>query len=275
MSTRTLSRRSRRTEEPEEEYAEDRRHDDEEPPRRGRARGRSRSTEDEEDEAPRARRSSRRDPDEEDERPRRSRRSEDREDRPRPSTGRGWKAFQQKREERSDYVKNFTLPEKKAVIKILDEEPFSVYAEHWIDELPKKKSFVCIGDDCPLCAIGEKARVYAMFNILDLTDPEDPKVRPWKVSQTTSDVLQEYAMDSKTAPLNREDLYWSIYKSGGGAKGRVQVNLAPIKARDLEEDWDIPPFSDDELDEFTLYGEDDVLYFNTRKELKEIADSLD
>lgn len=306
MATRTLSRRSRRAVEDEGPDDYDPRTDDaqpdDEPPRRGRSRRSRRDDDEGEDEAPRRSSRSRRDDDEgEDEPPRRSRRSRDddeeerkprssrrsrdddgEDERPRRSkpnsTGKGWKAFKQKREETSDFVKNYTLPEKASLIKILDEEPFSVYAEHWLDDLPAntKKSYVCIGEDCPLCDIGEKARVYSMFNILDLSDPENPVVKPWKVSQTVTDILEGYAEEDKTSPLNREDLYWSIHKTGGGKKGRVQTHLNPVKARDLDEDWDFdPPLSEDELDEFTLFAEDDVLFFNTRRELKELADSLD
>lgn len=272
MPTRTLSRRASRTVEPEDEYDEDTRttdDDDAEPPRRGR-RGRAR-TEEPEEEAPRRARSSRSSNDEDE--PRSSRRGQ--EERPsRPSTGKGWKSFKQKKEASSDWVKNFTLPEEATLIKILDEEPFSVYSEHWIDELSGKKSFVCLEKDCPLCDIGEKARVYAMFNILDLTDPEDPKVKPWKVSSTVAEILENYAMDPKTSPINRVDLYWSVFKSGGGKKGKVQTNLNPVKARDVEEDWDCVPFTEDELEDFTLLNEDDVLTFSSKKALREIADDL-
>lgn len=264
MAQRTLNRRSRtRDAEPDDEYQDNTPEGDEdEPPRRGRARGRSRDAEEEDE--PR--------------RPRSSRRSSDDEDsasKPK-GTSRGWKGFKQKREERSDFVKNYAVSDDQPeLIKMLDDEPFTVYAEHWIDERQGKKSFVCIGDDCPLCAIGDKPRVYAMFNVLDLRDPEDPQVFPWKVSQTVADILEGYATDKKTSPLNRPDLYFSVKKSGGGKKGRVQTNLSPVKERDLEEDWDVVPFTEDELDQFTLLTEDDVLQFSTRKALKAVADELD
>lgn len=260
MATRTLSRRSARAEEPQDQN-DDRLNPegDDEPPRRARSRGAARSEEAEE--APRGRRG----------------RSEDSETSAKPnSTGRGWKSFKEKRASASDFAKNYKLPEQEEIIKILDDEPFSVYAEHWLDEITSgKRSFVCIGDNCPLCDIGDKPRVYAMFNIVDLSDPEDPKVFPWKVSQTTADVLENYASDAKTSPINRDDLYFSVYKSGGGKKGRVQVHVRPVKARDLLEDWDIDPLTTAELDDFELLEEENVLSFSSRAALKEIADSLD
>lgn len=191
------------------------------------------------------------------------------------STGAGWKAFSEKRSTRSEFVKNYLLPTEASLIKILDAEPFSVYSEHWIDELPGKKSFICLGDDCPLCAIGDKPRVYSLFNILDLADPVNPEVRPWKVSQTVTGDLHRYAQDPKTSPLNREDLYFSVFKSGGGSQGPMRTNLNPVKARDLEEDWGTEPLTEQEISGLPLYTEDDVLVFSSRKTLQEIADSLD
>lgn len=291
MAREQLSRRSRRSRDededefdptPDESGAIGRYDDeDEEPPRRRRGRSRRDDDEDEEPRRRSSRRSSRRDENDDDEdeddepRSRRSSRSERGSQRPSANaSGKGWKAFKQKREERSDYVKTYKLPEKdKEIIKILDDEPFSVYAEHWLDERQGKKSFVCISDDCPLCNVGDKPRVYAMFNVVDLRD--DPVVMPWKVSQTVADVLEGYANDKKTSPINRDDLYFSVIKTGGGKKGRVQTNLSPVKARDLAEDWDIEPLTAAEIAKFDLFEEDDVIEFQSRKDLKRVADDLD
>lgn len=292
MAQRSLNRRSRSRDE-DEEYSTDnhRDEDDAPPPRRGRSRrdeeddtpapSRGRSRRHEEDDEPPARRRGRRDPDEDEERTPRSssRRSRDEEDEPRPkASGKGWGAFKAKREEYSDFLKPYKLPEdQKEIIKILDEEPFAVYSEHWLDERSGKKSFTCLGDDCPLCNVGDKARVYALFNIVDLRDPEDPKVSFWKCSQTVADILEGYAQDPKTSPINRFDLYWSIQKTGGGKKGRVQTHLNPVKARDLLDDWDIEPLSEEEIEEFEdkAFEEDAVIEYSSRKALREIADDLD
>lgn len=284
MAERTLNRRSRRRDESDEDQYDvrDARDDsDEEPPRRGRSRS---HRDDDQDEAPRGRRSSRRDPDEDDEpRSRRSSRRgrDDADDEPRGrashNTTKGWGGYKSKRQETSEYVKNYALPDKAPgeIIKIMDDEPFSVYSEHWLDEKQGKKSYVCIGEGCPLCAIGEKPRVYLLFNVLDLRDPDNGVIYPWKVSQTVGDVLEGFADNEKTSPINRDDLYFSIYKTGGGKKGRVQTNISPVKARDLLEDWDIQPFTAKELEEFDLYQEDDVLEFTSKKTLKAIADDLE
>lgn len=301
MAQRTLNRRSRARDDDKYDEPDARREPDEEPPRRGRSRRdpedepepprsrRSRKDPDDADaEPPRGRRSSRRDPDEGDEpRSRRSRRDPD-EDEPRSSrrsereqrpknSSKGWSGYKERREEVSDYIKNYLLPvEQEEIVKVLDAEPFSVFAEHWLNDKEGKKSYLCIGkEECPLCAIGDKARVYMMFNILDLRDDENPKISPWKVSQTVGDVLEGYAKSDRTSPIDRLDIYFSVQKTGGGKKGKVQTHISPVKARDLEEDWGIKPFTQDELDEFDLYKEDDVLEWTSRKTLKAIAEDLD
>jgi hypothetical protein len=306
MGQRSLNRRSRRDEPEDEAYDErDEYKDDdadEEPPR-GR-RGRSRRSEDE-DEAPRGRRSSRRDEDEDDEPPRgrrssrrgrdddddeertprstrrRGRDDDDADDEPKGrsrNTGKGWGAYKSKRSETSDFVKNYQLPEdQEEIVKVLDEEPFLVINEHWLDDLPKghKKSHVCLGEGCPACNAGDKAKTYVYFNVADLRDPDNPVVAPWKISPMTADVLENYAKSERTKPLNRDDLYFSIQKTGGGKKGRVTVNVHPVKARDLKEDWDIEPLSSKEVGEFVLFTEDDVVEYTSKSKLRELVNLLD
>lgn len=304
MARRSISRRSREAEDEYEEEPRSRRRDkddeddaprrsrgrsrrdeeDEEEPPRGRRRSSRRDDEDE-DEAPRGRRSRSRDDDDEDDRPSRSRRSRDDDDegddrprkkRPGKSTvGKGWGGYESVKGLSSDYVNAWKIPTKRTLIKILDEEPFSTFAEHWLDDRKGKKSFVCLGEDCPLCEdLGDRPSAYALFNILDLTDPDSPKVEVWKTGKRVAGTLLEYAKDKKTAPLNREDLYWSIFKSGEKG-GNVQTNLNPVKARDLLDDWDCEPFTEEELEDFTLHTEEEFVYINSRKELKAIAAEYD
>jgi hypothetical protein len=295
VAARTISRRSNRRSE--DEYVADDPQDgtngyDEEDERPAR---RSRRSRDEEDEKPRGRsRRSRDDEDEEDEKPRgrRSRRDDDDEDedeRPRKrgpvasTAGRGWGGYDKVKDSGGgDFAKTWRVPEKQTLIKFLEPEPFSTYAEHWLDGMGKgkKKSFVCLGDDCPLCDdLGDRPRGYAMFNILDLTDPDNPTVEAWKVGRQVANIVKEYADDSKTSPLDRVDLYWSVKrtenKSGKGTTYNTILN--PVKARDLEEDWDVEPFSEKELADFEseLHEEDQHVFINTRKDLKAVAAEYD
>jgi len=98
----------------------------------------------------------------------------------------------------------------------------------------------------------------------------------WKTGKRVAGILKNYSEDKKTSPLNREDLYWSIFKSGEKG-GNVQTNLNPVKARDLIEDWDCDPFTDEELEEFEekLHTEEEIITVSPRKELRSIASSYD
>lgn len=284
MSRTTISRRPRGRSREEELNTEA---EEEETPRR---RPRARNRDEDADEAPRSRSSRRsRDEDEDDEAPRRrprSARSDDDDDEPsssirRPKTGKGWSSFDRKRTS-GDWNDTWKLPEEQTLIKIFEDEPFSVYREHWIDDVPQgmAKSYFCLdqeneGNGCPLCDAGDKPRTYVLFNILDLSDPDNPKVFPWKVSQTVADTLERYARDPKTSPINGIDRYWCVFKSGGKKKGRIQTNIQPVKARDLVDDWDVDPFSEEELDDFKLFTEDDVHQIRSKSQLKDVVEYLD
>jgi len=266
--------RSRRDDEPPARAR--RRPDDDEPPARSRGRG---GYDDDDQSSRRPRRSGR---DDDDRRPPSRGRGRDEEHGPRrgatsTTVGRGWGGYDSVKDTGADYVKTWKLPTKPTLIKFLDDEPFSTYAEHWLDEQKGKKSFVCLGEDCPLCDdLGDRPSAYALFNILDLTDPDNPKVEVWKTGKRVAGILRNYSEDRKTSPLSREDLYWSIFKSGEKG-GNVQTNLNPVKARDLVEDWDCDPFTDEELDEFDakLHTEEEIITVSPRKELRAIAASYD
>lgn len=264
------------------------RQSDEDEAPRGRSRGRSRrDDDDDQDDAPRGRRSSRasRDDDDDQDQPRgRSRggssrgrdAEEPRRERGKSSTvGRGWGAVDKIKV--GDYTNRWDVPEKPALIKFLEPEPFSVYAEHFIEELPKgtKKSYICLGDDCPLCDdLGDRPSSYAAFNILDLTDPDEPKVVFLRASVGLAKDIQTYAQDKRTKPINRWDVYFTLHrKRQQGARYKLEA----VKARDLEDDFDMVPFEEDDLADFEgdLVTEEQVVFINTRKDLKDVVSQVD
>jgi hypothetical protein len=231
------------------------------------ARRRRRDAE-EEPAAPRRRRAA----EEEEPAPRRRRAAE--EERPAAVAGSGWDAFDKQRSESGDFAEEFKPDEEEVLIKFLDDAPIAVYRQHWI-ERTGKKSFTCLGDRCPLCEdLGDKPRGLAAFNVIDLSDPESPVVKVWVVGTIVAETLKNYAKKEKTSPLNRDDLYFSVSRSGKGAKSSTSVN--PIKERDLAEDWDCEPLDEETLDalEGRAYEQDDVVQFHSRQQLQEIADEV-
>lgn len=231
---------------------------DEEP--RGRGNRRSSREDDTPDDEPRGRRSRGSSRDEEDP-PRRGRgrRSDNEDDKPKRGRGRANRGFDSYKEKRvvggGDFADEFRPSKIKGstLIKFLEDGPFDNYLQHWIDEL-KKHSYVCHDDEyfddyqdgCPLCEIGDKPKTVSLYNILDLTDPRKPKVKIWAPGVTVSDLIERLAESSKTSPINRDDLYFEVETTEKNKKWTTTI--LPVKARDLEEDFEMKPLSDDEID---------------------------
>jgi hypothetical protein len=263
---RTLTRRrtARDTEayspadEPEDEqgYAEE----EDEAPARGSRRGSRRSLNTEEaDTSRRSRRAPARDED------------DDEDDEPTPKVGgRGWGSYEKTKQASSGFPDNFKASNESVIVKFLDEEPFLVFLQHWI-ERSGKKSFTCLESKCPLCDdAGDKPSQQVSFNVIDFTDPDDPQIKVWQVGPMVADILKNFSKDKKTAPINRDDLYFSVRKETKNRK--TNYYITPIKERDLLDDWDIEPLSEEDLEEFDAKAYDeDILQVTRRTELKGIV----
>lgn len=141
--------------------------------------------------------------------------------------------------------------EEATVIKILGDGPFDVYNSHWIDEIEDgSKSVRCWGTpDCPLCQIGDKAKRFsACFDVISLEDPATPVLKVWEAGIKVARQLKDIATDSKRGPLNRGDLYFTIKKEQ--KKKSVEYTLERVKERDLYEEYDVAPLSEDALAAF-------------------------
>jgi len=248
---RTLRRTVTRSEEPVNDV-----HTEEEQPARGRRRtaaddkpARRRGGEDEEEKAPRQR----------------------------GEIASGWDGYEKNRVESSDYAPEFgkLLRENKdtdILFKFIDESPFAVYKQHWITRTGKQ-SFNCIGKGCPLCdELGDRPGNKIAFNVVSLHDPEDPKVMVWTVGQKVADIIKKAAQEKRTSPINRNDLYFAASLTGKKG-GSVQTNIEAIKERDLKEDWDTEPLSEEEIAEyFEKAYDDDSIDYPSMKQMEEIVD---
>lgn len=301
--TRRRSRRDEETDERDERPTRRRRDEEpeeEERPRRGR-RSRDRDDEPEEDDRPRRGRRSRDEEPEDDDRPRRRRgRGSDDEGGSRRRRGSGgFGAYSSKKRVSGDFAKEFKPPaDVKVLIKMLEEENFASYHQHWIEpsDLPKgvkRRSYVCLDDEdnfagekkylnedgeieCPLCQIGEDARTFALFNVLDLSNERRPEVKVWAAPPTVADMFERAAKEKKTSPLNREDVYFEVELQTKG-KNQKQWSVSPVKARDLEDDYDIEPFTEAELEDFASDLYDDiaaVTKVDTYDDLADLADEI-
>lgn len=244
---------------------------EEERPRRGRksapARSRRRDDDEEDDEPRGRRRASRRERDDDD----------DEDDRPDRSAvaKRGWSGQKALQQETSDFAPEFKLDDEPALVIFLEEEPVVSYNQHWI-ERQGKRSFTCIGKDCPLCKIGDKPRTYTVFNIAVLVDPEDgpldePVVMLLRAGSRLTDTLSG-AHVGRSGPLHEG--YWQLYKTG--KKQKTQYHCIRVKERDVEEDWEIDPLTDDDWDALvdSAYPESEAVQIQSKSTLREIADEV-
>ncbi|MFF8283365.1 hypothetical protein ACF06W_11650 [Streptomyces albus] len=166
------------------------------------------------------------------------------------SHGAGWDAME-KAASASGSDTYLKVTEEATVIKILSDGPFDVYNSHWIDEIEEgSKSVRCWGTpECPLCAVGDKAKRFsACFDVITLEDPETPTMKVWEAGIKIARQLKDIAIDPKRGPLNRGDLYFTIKKET--KKKSVEYTLERVKERDLYEEYDVEPLSEEALRAF-------------------------
>lgn len=167
-----------------------------------------------------------------------------------PTRMAGWDAME-KAASASGSDMYLKVTEEATVIKVLGDGPFDVYTSHWIDEIEDgSKSVRCWGTpDCPLCQIGDKAKRFsACFDVISLEDVNNPVLKVWEAGIKVARQLKDIATDAKRGPLNRGDLYFTIKKE---VKRRsVEYTLERVKERDLLEEYDVEPLSDEALEAF-------------------------
>jgi hypothetical protein len=266
---RELTRRRRPTtdetkytaDDPETTPADDTEEDDK--PARGRGRGRVHA-EEEKPARGRGRSSRAADEDDEDEKP------------SRPQVRKGWAGLSKVKSESSDFAEELKLEtDNEVLIHFLDFEPFATWSQHWV-ERQGKKSWECIGEGCPLCdMVGDRPSALAAFNVVLLPEDGDPEVKMWVVRSKVATQLENLSKAPKSSPLNRADLYFGVTRSGGGKKGPATTSIVPVKERDLAEDWQTTPLTDEELDglEAKCYDESEIRY-PSKQALRDIAEEL-
>jgi hypothetical protein len=185
----------------------------------------------------------------------------------------GWdaadKMLKPKREGAGDYPTDFKFSEQVQLVRFLDNAPFMVYEMHWLEK-EGKKSYVCIGDDCPLCTmVGDKPRGKFAFNVLVLSD-ENPTVQILTAGPTLARQLRSANDDPKRGPLNKH--YWSISRQGTGPQ--TTYTLQRERATDLAEEWGIDPDDVAVLTANAVRYTTDSIYVTPRAELVQVARQL-
>lgn len=168
------------------------------------------------------------DEDDEDERPARSSRGGSSD-----AVQSGWGAAKKLKTEGGAFADEFKFEKEPVLVKFLDDAPFAVYKQHWVEGLRStgKKSFICLGKGCPLCSVGESAGKKWAFNIALIGDDE-AEVKALVCGSRLFDLIAD-----EHEKKGIDNGYWALSKSG--KKQSTTYKLEFIKERDLEEDWQI------------------------------------
>jgi hypothetical protein len=182
----------------------------------------------------------------------------------------GWAAAKQAAMKTSKFATDFKFDEDLQLVKFISSEPMS-FMQHWINR-QGKKSFISIGADDPLIAVGSVPSQKFAFTVLNLSDPEGPQLELMTVGIRLCKQIEKLASDPKTGPLNRPDMYFAVSKSGTGTK--TTHTIVPVKERDLAEDWDIDPVATAEYIKTLKPYTSEALYMSTKQELADIAKEI-
>lgn len=227
--------------------------------------------------------------------PARSRRGD--RDKPAPSSGgRGW-ASHRKNESKTKRgfgtsPDEFTVAETDTtyLVKLLEDEPFWSYLEHFVNEIEEgKRSFTCGGDQCPLCDYGHGPRAFDLFNVAVWDPAGDNGEGQWaaKYWRATPDPAgkiltraEELGQGRNPRALGHPDIYLAVSKTASkkkkGGRSFNEFKIDIVKERDLEDDYEAFPLTDEDLEEFDgkLFDET-VVPEASLKELRDAAEALD
>jgi hypothetical protein len=160
----------------------------------------------------------------------------------------GWgavAALAKPKREAGSYPTDFKVSETARLIRFLEDDPFAVYKQHWV-QLPTDsgtmawRSYVCTGSDtpgqeCPLCAIaGDMPRSKAAFNVLVVSD-EEPTVQILHAPVTLARQLQAAHEDPRRGPLSK--YYWAISRLGVGRE--TQYTIERVRPTELTDEWEL------------------------------------
>jgi hypothetical protein len=168
-----------------------------------------------------------------------------------------------------DYATDFKFSEEARLVKFLEDNPFAVYEQFWIEK-EGKKSYVSLGSDDPLAVVaGQTARGKFAFNVLVLTDDE-PNLQVLTASPGLARQLKAANDDPRRGPLTRH--YWSISRQGTGPT--TLYSLERVKRDDLAEEWEVDPERVDAVAANVKPYDSSIIRVLTYDEHMEVAQAL-
>lgn len=183
----------------------------------------------------------------------------------------GWDAFDTLvKSETSEFPTDFRFSEEPQLVKFLEDAPFASYEQHWIERPKGKKSFVCIGDACPLCdVLGDKPRGKFSFNVLVLSG-DTQGVQILTAPPSLARQIKKSHEDERKGPLSKE--FWEISRLGMGPTTQYTLNF--VRGRDLDEEWKLSSIAVLELVATAVPFTAEVIRETPRSEMLEVARSV-
>ena len=182
----------------------------------------------------------------------------------------GWDAFDSLVKSDSEFPTDFKFSEDSVLIKFLENRPFATYEQHWIDRPKGKRSFVCLGDNCPLCDIlGDQPRGKFAFNVLVLTG-DTQGVQIMTAPPTLARLIKKNHDDDRKGPIDKE--FWEVSRQGTAST--TQYTMIPVRGRDLAEEWKLDPEKVQELVATAVPYTAEVIRETPRSEMLEVARSV-
>lgn len=185
---------------------------------------------------------------------------------------RGWGNAEQVRSADSPFAQKLKIDQEPVLVKFLEDDPYTSYRQHWINERQGQKSFTCISDmhakGCPLCDAGHRPSARFAFNVAQLSEDGDPVIKSYEVGPRDIDTLKNFHTDPRQGPLPKH--YWAISRTGKGATSQRVHQM--VRERDMEEEWDISPLTEDQIEKLMKNVYDaNIVPIPSRKTLVAIA----
>jgi hypothetical protein len=183
----------------------------------------------------------------------------------------GWDAFDSLvQENTTEFPTDFKFSDEPQLVKFLEDQPFASYEQHWIERPKGKKSFVCIGDACPLCdVLGDKPRGKFSFNVLVLSG-DTQGVQILTAPPSLARQIKKAHDDERKGPLSKE--FWEISRLGTGPTTQYTLNF--VRGRDLAEEWKLSQDTVNELVAAAVPFTAEVIRETPRSEMLEVARSV-
>jgi hypothetical protein len=110
------------------------------------------------------------------------------------------------------------------------------------------------------------------FNIALIGDDGEAVVKAWECGARITQTLKTFSGDPKIGPLNKRTLYFAVSKTEATQKQQVQTLIHPVRERDLQDDFDVPPITDEQLERLlTKVYTREIVELPRAADLEEIA----